>query len=297
MEQLNIKIIGLGEGGARAVNKMLAAKIGFGKQVEYICVGTDENILLTSNTRKNIFLNRDITTLYKNFTDALQDAKLIFIVGGLGSNAARGAVPIITSCAKNFGAVTVAFFCRPFVLENVLRKENAQCTLKNLRGKVDTLFILPAEKLFILRINQPQVSLDELFDVADDIFCNGVKIFLDMLTDSGNNLVLFKWGNAAFGYGSAKNALDAIKAAVKFPILDEDDVKGASIILVRLVGGKTIKLGAIDAVNNFIKARLKPDAEFFSQEDVDSTLGDKIFASIVFTRNTGAHMDVRPSPR
>lgn len=284
MENLSVKVIGLGEGGARAVNKMLAAKIGNGKQVEYICVGTDENILLTSTTRKNIFLNRDITTLYKNFADALQDAKLIFIVGGLGSNAARVSVPIITSYARNFDAVTVALVCRPLVLENILRKENAQYTLKNLRGKVDTLFILPAEKLFIFRINQAQVSLDELFDVADDIFCHGVKIFLDMLSDNGNNLVLFKWGNVAFGYDSATNALDAIKAAVKFPTLAEDDLKTASIVLIRLVGGKTIKLGAIEAANNFIKARLKPDAEFFSQEDVDSTLGDKIFASIIFTR-------------
>ena len=284
MEQLGIKIFGLGDGGARALNKMLAAGVGKGKRVDFISVGNDENIMLTSSTRKNIFLNRDITTLYKNFADALQGARLVFIVTGLGSNAARVAVPIITSCAKNIGAVIVAFTCRPSVLENVVRKANADYTLKNLRGKVDTLFTLPAEKLFVFRINQAQVSLAELFDVADDIFCRGVKIFLDMLDDSDESLVLFKWGNATFGYGSATNALDAVKAAVNFPTLAADDLPHASIVLLRLTSGKSLKLGAIGAATDFIKARLKSDAEIFSQEDIDPALGDKIFASIIFSR-------------
>ena len=112
MKNLNIKIVGLGDGGARAIGKMIAAGVGKGKGVEFIAIGNDENIMLTSSARKNIFLNRDLTTIYKSVTDALDGTKLIFIVGGLGSNAARSAVPIILSRAKNFGAMTVAFVCR-----------------------------------------------------------------------------------------------------------------------------------------------------------------------------------------
>ena len=277
--KINIKIVGLGEGGAKAISKMIAAGIGKNKSVEFIAIGNDENIMLTSTARKNIFLNRDLTTIYKSIADALQDANLIFIVAGLASNAARAAVPIITSCAKK--AVTVAFVCKPSILENSSRKMNAEYTLKNLRGKVDTLFIMPAEKFFIFCINRPQISLHELFDVADDIFCQGVKIFLDMLDTSHE---LFKWGNAAFGYGEATTALDAIKLAAKFPTLEADELKHAQGIFVHLTSGTPLSLSSIDAVNKFIKAQLQPDAEYFLQEKIIPSFMEKIFASIVCTR-------------
>ena len=288
MENLSIKIVGLGEGGAKAVNKMLAAHVGKGKTVEFLTVGNDENIMLTSSTRKNLFLNRDLTTIYKNFAEALSGAKLIFIVGGLGGNASRSAVPVIISCAKNLGAVTVALFCRPFVLENVLRKTNAARTLENLRGKVDTLIVLPAEKFFLFRMKQPQVSIAELFDVADDIFCRGVKIFLDMLSDKDKTLALFRWGNAAFGYGEATTALDAIKSAATFPTLEENDLSEATAVFVHVTSGKSLTTASLDAATNFIKDKLQPDAEFFSQEETSPALGDKVFAAIILTRKENA---------
>ncbi|MBQ6296967.1 MAG: hypothetical protein IJK81_04655 [Selenomonadaceae bacterium] len=279
--EINIKIVGLGEGGAKAISKMIAAGVGKNKSVEFIAIGNDENIMLTSTARKNIFLNRDLTTVYKSIADALQDAKIIFIVAGLASNAARAAVPIITSCAKNSKAVTVAFVCKPSILENSSRKMNAEHTLNNLRGKVDTLFVMPAEKFFIFCINRPQISLTELFDVADDIFCQGVKIFLDMLDTSHE---LFKWGNAAFGYGEATTAIDAIKIAANFPTLEEDELKNAQGIFVHLTSGTPLSLNSIDAVNKFIKTQLQPDAEFFLQEKIIPSFMEKIFASIVCTR-------------
>lgn len=282
---LNIKIVGLGDGGTKAIGKMLAAGVGKNLGVEFIAVGNDENIMLLSSARKNIFLNRDPVTLHKNFVEALTGAQLIFIVGGLG-NVARRTLPIVTSCAKNFGAVTVAFICKPFVLENFLRKTNAEQTLANLRDRVNTLFVVPAEKFFLFRMNQKEISLDELFDVADEVFCHGVKIFLDMLPACDETFLLFKWGNAAFGYGEGKTALDAIKKAATFPTFDDDDIKNATGIFVRLVSGKTMKLSSVEAANNFIKEKLSPDAEFFSQEDKDSALAEKVFASIILARKT-----------
>ena len=281
MEQLNVKIVGLGEGGAKTINKLIAAGVWKNKSVEFIAIGNDENIMLTSTTRKNIFLNRDLTTIYKSIADALQGAKIIFIVAGLGSTAARTAIPIITSCAKNSNAKIVTFVCKPSILENSSRKMNAEQTLNSLRGKVDTLFILPAEKFFIFCINRPQISLHELFDVADDILCQGVKIFLDMLDISPE---LFKRSNAAFGYGEATTALDAIKLAVKFPILEEDELQHAKGIFVRITSGTPLSLNSSDAVNKFIKEKLQPDAEFFLQEKVIPSLNEKFFASIICTR-------------
>lgn len=286
MNAFNIKVVGLGDGGARAINKMLAAGVGKGLAIDFISVGSDENILLTGTTRKNIFLNRDMTTLYKNFTDNLRGANLIIIVGGLGGNAAKAAVPIITSCAKTLDAKIVAFMCRPFVVENAMRKSNAQYTLKNLLGKVDTIFTLTAEKFLLFRIKQPQVSVSELFEVAEDIFCQGVKIFLDILGEK--NPTLTTWGNAAFGYGTGETSIEAIKSAAKFPTLAEDEIKNASKVFVRLSAGKNFKLGATESAKNFIREQLKSDAEFFSREDVDPSLGDKIFAAIILNRTEAA---------
>ena len=277
-----IKIIGLGEGGSKAITKMMNAGVGKDKAVEFIAIGNDENILLTSTARKNIFLNRDLTTIYKSIADALQGAKLIFIVAGLASNAARISIPIITSCAKTSDAATVAFVCKPSILENTSRKTTAEYTLNNLRGKVDTLFVMPAEKFFIFCINRPQISLVELFDVADDIFCRGVKIFLNML---GTNPELLKWGNAAFGYGEATTALDAIKLAVQFPMSEEDELKTVQKIFVRLKSGTPLPLSSINAVNKFIKDQLQADVKIFLQEKVVPSLGEKVFASMICKRN------------
>lgn len=281
---INIKIVGLGEGGAKIINKLIQAGVSQNKSIDYFAIGNDENIMLTSLARRNVFLNRDLTLIYKSIFDALAGSKLIFIVGGLASNVARSAVPIITSYAKTYDALTVALFCKPSILENKLRKTNADYTLNNLRGKVDTLSVVPAEKFFVFRINQPQISLHELFDVADEVFYQGVKIFIDMLSDNDTKLELFKWNNAAFGYGEATTALEAIKLAAKFPTLEEDEFKTAQKVFVRLTSGNPLSRSSIEAANKFIKAQLQKDAEFLSKSNVVPLLGERIFASIICKR-------------
>ena len=271
----DIKIVGIGEGGAKIINKLTQAGIDKKKSVEFIAIGNDENIMLTSPARKNIFLNRDLTIVYKSIFEALECAKVIFIVAGLAGNAAKSAIPIIMSYAKTYNTLTVVFVCKPSVLENSTRKTNSEYTMNYLR-EVNTLFVVPAEKFFVLRINQPQISLQELFEVADEVFCQGVKILLD-LND-------FKFGNAAFGYGEATNAIEAIKIAAKFPTLEENDLKTAKKVFLGLKSGKPLTLSSIDAANKFIKAQMPPEAEFNSRADVVPLFGEKIFASIICTR-------------
>ena len=278
--EVNIKIVGLGEGGARAISKMIAAGVGRNKSVEFIAIGNDENILLTSTARKNIFLNRDMAMIYKNIFDALNGAKIIFIVGGLAGNAARISVPIIVSFAKTYDAATVAFICKPSVLENVTRKINADYTLNHLR-EVDTLFAVPAEKFFMFCINRPQISLAELFDVADDIFCRGVKNFLEIIS---KDVSLSKRGNAAFGYGDGATALDAVKLAAKFPTLEDDELKTAQKVFLHLASGTPLPLSSLDAAQKFIKNQLQPEAEFLSREEINPLFGEKVFATIICTR-------------
>ena len=273
MDTNKIKIVGVGEGGARAVGKMIASGLlGKNKNVDFVSVGKDENILLVSATPNNILLNRDAPTIYKSISANLRDAKIVILIAGLGGSAATGALPRIISFAKNNNATTIAFANLPFVLENVERKKNAEYCLNCLR-EVDTAFILPAEKFFLFRLYQREISVGELFEVANEIFSVGAKILVDMTADKNAPL---KLGKAAFGYGYGATALEAIKNAVKFPALDPDELSQAKKIYVRVTGGNDTP------AKNFIKKIIAPDAKLFWQ--VDNLRGEKILAAIVFSK-------------
>lgn len=272
MENLNVKVVGLGEGGARAISQMISEGVGKDKAVSFAAIGNDENILLSSTSRENVFLNRDSTTIYKRISSALRGAKIIFIVAGVGSSAAVQALPIAISCARNNNAAIIAFVNRPSVFENETRKRNAEFCLNVLHRDADTVFDMPTEKFFLFRLNQPQVALMELFDVANDVFCRGADIFFELI---GNAPVT--WGDAAFGYGYGANALDAIKAAVNFPLLEQNELRQAQRLFVRLTSKKDT------SAKNFIKKLLRPDAEIIWRAD-NIAAGDKIMASIVFSR-------------
>lgn len=268
MDRTKIKIVGIGEGGARAVGRMIAAGVGKNRDVDFVAVGKDENILLTSAAPVNIFLNRDAPTIYKNISAALRDAKIVIIVAGLGGSAAVGAIPRIISFAKNNNAATIAFVNKPFVLESAERKKNAAYCLNCLHD-VDTSFTFPAEKFFLFRLYKKEISVGELFEVANEIFCAGAKIILDM------NDADLKLGAARFGYGYGASVFEAIKSAVNFPALEPDDIKRAKKIFVRHTGGDDKQS------KNFIRGIIQPDAKLFWQ--VDNSRGEKIFASIVFS--------------
>ena len=267
----NIKVVGIGDSGARAIGKMIKAGIGMTGGVDFAAVGNDENLLLTSAAKTNIFLNRDSTLIYKRISAALRGAKVVVLVTGAGSSAATKAIPQIISCAKNQNSTVVAFVNRPFVLENDARKAHAEFCLNILHRDADTIFDVPTEKFFVFRLHQSQVSLNEIFDVANDTFAQGVNIFLDMISKAAS---LDKWGSAAFGCGLGVTALDAIKAAVKFPLIDLDELKNTSKIFVRLTGGDDT------SAKNFIRKKIKPDAKLFWR--VDGSSAGKILASIVF---------------
>lgn len=273
MDKLKIKVVGVGEGGAKAVGKMIAASVGMGKDVEFITIGNDENLLLVSAAKTNIFLNRDSTMIYKRITAALRGANVVVVVAGAGSTAAMKALPEIISCAKNQNATIAAFVNRPFILENAARKNNAEFCLNILHREADTIFDVPTEKFFVFRLHQMQVSLAEVFEAANDVFAQGVDIFLDMVSKDDS---FGKWGNAAFGCGLGFSALDAVKAAVKFPLLDGDEIKRAPKIFVRVTGGNDVP------AKKFIQDMIGADAKLFWR--VDNVASDKIFASIVFGR-------------
>ncbi len=287
MKNLNVKIVGLGEGGARAVSRMMNARVGQKISAGFVAIGNDENILLTTLTKTNIFLNRDSMTIQKNISEALGDANFIVIVAGLGSTAAARSIPLILSHAHSHKAATVAFVNLPSTLEKNSRHENAAHCLSDL-AKADTLFTLSSEKLFLFRLNCKEIQLNDLFAVADEIFCNGVKNFLDaLISEKKLSASDVKFGNAAFAYGEAEgneSALAAMTNAVKFKLLDPDELKRTPKIIARVTGGDLFFKSSADEAKKFLKEQISGNAKFFWLVDKDSTVGDKVCVSIMFTR-------------
>lgn len=286
MKNLNVKIVGLGDGGARAISKMMAVGIGKKFSAEFVAVGNDENLLLVSTAQKNIFLNRDNVTIQKNLSEALDGAKIIFIVAGIGGSAATRAIPLIMSHAKKLKASTVAFVNLPSALENKSRRENSFSCLNEL-ATADALFTVPAEKFFLFRLNQREVSLNDLFTVADDIFLHGVKNFLATLGAAEKFSNVVKWGNAGFCYGEAEgidSALEAVKDALKFPTLDLNELKNSPKVLIHVTGGDLFFKTTADVAKKFFKDEISSEAKLLWIVDKDSTVVKKVCASIVYSR-------------
>ena len=284
MNNLNVKIVGLGEGGARAVSRMMTAHVGQKLSADFVAVGNDENLLLTTATHTNIFLNRDRATVQKNIFDALDGANFVVLVAGLGSTAAARSIPLILSQTHKSKARTVVFANLPSKLENQSRHENAAHCLSDL-VKTDTVFAVPAEKFFLFRLNRKEISLKDLFTVADEIFCNGVKNYLDALTGE-KNLDALKLGDAAFCYGEAEgidSTVDALKAALKFPALDVDELKRATKIFIRVTGGELFFKTTADNAKKFFRDEVT-DAKVIWRVDKDSDIVNKVRATIMFTR-------------
>jgi len=284
MKNLNVKVVGLGEGGARAVSRIMNSHVGDKISAGFVAVGNDENLLLTTATKTNIFLNRDAVTVQKNISDALDGANFVVLVSGLGSTAAARAIPLIMSHAHKIKARTVAFVNLPSKLENHSRHENAAHCLSDL-AKADSVFAVPAEKFFLFRLNRKEISLKDLFAVADEIFCNGVKNFLDALTGEKTSDTL-KFGDAAFCYGEAEgidSSVDAVKAALKFPALDVDELKRATKIFIRVTGGELFFKTTADAAKKFFRDEVT-DTKVIWRVDKDPAVVNKVCASIMFTR-------------
>ena len=297
MKNPNVKVVGLGEGGARAVSRMMNSHVGEKLSADFVAVGNDENLLLTSATKTNIFLNRDGATVKRQLSEALDGANFIVLAAGLGSTAAMRSIPIILSHAHKHKAQTVAFVNMPSKLEKNSRHENAAHCLSDL-AKADSVFAVPAEKFFLFRLNRKEISLKDLFTVADEIFCNGVKNFLDALADEKKPADVLKFGDAAFCYGEAEgidSTVDALKAALKFPLLDVDELKRAPKIFIRVTGGELFFKTTADAAKKFFRDEVT-DTKVIWRVDKDSAIVNKVRASIMFTRPLAPSADKSTFP-
>jgi len=292
-----IKVVGIGGGGNNTINRM--SEVGI-TGTEMIAVNTDAQDLLYTNSAQKILIGKQLTlglgagSMPKVGEDAakeseheikekLQGADMIFITCGLGGGTGTGAAPVIAEVAKKQGALTVAIVTLPFEMEGQRRYENAMVGLEKLENLVDTLIVIPNDKLLELA---PDLPLQTAFKVADEILTNAVKGVSELVTKAGLvNLdfadiktVMGKGGVAMIGVGesdSANRAVEAVEKAIGNPLLDVD-ITGANGALINVAGGRDMTLEEARKVVETISEKLDPEAKIIwgaqISEDLDKTI-------------------------
>ena len=296
-QRASIKVIGAGGAGNNTVNRIMEVGV---KGAEIIAINTDAQDLLYTNAHKKVLIGKEITSglgagsIPKVGEDAARESEselkrlmkntdLAFITCGLGGGTGTGSVPVIAEVAKKAGALTVAIVTLPFEMEGNRRYENAIFGLERLEKIVDTLIVIPNDKLLELA---PELPLQTAFRVADEILTNAVKGVAEMVTKAGLvNLdfadlkaVMSDGGVALIGVGESdgeNRALEAVDKAIHNPLLDAD-ISGASGALINIIGGPDMTLAESKSVVEAVSQSLSEDAKVIwgaqVSEDMDKTL-------------------------
>ncbi|MGM0365757.1 MAG: cell division protein FtsZ [Actinomycetota bacterium] len=297
-----IRVIGIGGGGSNAVNRMMEDNIN---GCEFIAINTDAQALMMSNADKKILIgesglgagsNPEIGRVateksIDSIKEAVQDADMVFITCGEGGGTGTGAAPVIASVAKEMGCLTVAVVTKPFTFEGSKRMVTAEEGIKELSGKVDTLIIIPNDKL--LEISDENTTLLNAFRLADDVLKAGIRGVTDLITLPGLiNLdfadvkaVIKDAGNALLGDGVASGENRAIKAAQKAinsPLI-EASIEGAKGILLNISGGPDLKLFEVNEAAEIIRNAASSDSNIIFGAVIDENMNDKIKVTIIAT--------------
>ncbi|MBM3712293.1 MAG: cell division protein FtsZ [Actinobacteria bacterium] len=295
-----INVIGIGGGGSNTVNRMMEDNIS---GCEFIAINTDAQALMMSNADKKVLIGetglgagsnpelgriaaeKSIDTL----KEIVKDSDMVFITCGEGGGTGTGAAPIIASIAKECGCLTVAVVTKPFTFEGKKRMMQAMEGIRNLKGKVDTLIIIPNDKL--LEIADENTTLLNAFRLADNVLKAGIRGVTDLITlpglinlDFADIKVIIKdAGTAILGDGIASGENRAIKAAqlaIKNPLID-NSIDGAQGILLNISGGPDLKLFEVNEAAEVIRNAASPDANIIFGAVIDESMNDKIKVTII----------------
>jgi cell division protein FtsZ len=277
-----IKVIGLGGGGCNAVTRMVRENI---QGVEFIAMNTDAQALAICEAPQCVQLGAKLTKglgvggdhivgtkAAEENRDDLKDlvtgADMVFVTAGMGGGTGTGAAPVVAEIAKNSGALTIAVVTKPFTFEGTHRCEVAEDGISNLLDKVDTLIIIPNDRL--LALCDQKTGVDSAFRLADDVLRHGVQAIAEVITTPGMiNLdfadvkAIMKDAGPAWmsiGRGTGQNrAVDAAKEALASPLLDVS-IEGSKAVLFNVVGGSTLTLHEVNQAADVIKGAVDPDA-------------------------------------
>ena len=300
-----IKVIGVGGAGNNAVNRMVESGI---KNVEFIAVNTDRQALVLSKAASKIQIGEKITRglgaganpdigaqaaeeSKTEITEALRGADMVFVTAGMGGGTGTGAAPIVAATAKEMGILTIGVVTKPFTFEGKKRLAQAERGVASLKGKVDTLVVIPNDKL--LQVIDRKTSMIEAFRMADDILRQGVQGISDLISVPGViNLdfadvrtIMLNQGMAHMGIGCASGenrAEDAAKQAIQSPLL-ETSIEGARGIIINITGGSDMGLHEANTAAELVQRSADPEANIIFGTVIDDSMGDEIQITVIAT--------------
>lgn len=298
-----IKVVGVGGGGVNALNRMIESGL---RGVEFVAINTDAQALLMSEAHVKLDIGRELTRGLGAGADpevgkraaedhedeieaALRGADMVFVTAGEGGGTGTGAAPIVARVAKRVGALTVGVVTKPFGFEGKRRMQQAERGIEALRGEVDTLIVVPNQRL--LEIANKAVSVVDAFNTADDVLRAGVQGITDLITTPGLiNLdfadvksVMQGAGSALMGIGTAKGEDRAVRAAemaVSSPLL-EASIDGAHGVLLLVQGASDLGLHEIDEAARLVQEAVSPEANIIYGTTIDDTLGDEVRITVI----------------
>ena len=304
-----IRVIGVGGGGNNAVDRMIDAGI---KSAEFVAMNTDYQALIRSKAELKIQLGAELTKglgagadpsigekaaqeSIDQIKEVLQDNDLVFITAGMGGGTGTGAPPVVASIAREMGILTVAVVTKPFNFEGKKRMENAEKGIENLRQYVDTLVIIPNEKL--LSVVPKGTPIVKAFQVADDVLRQGIQGISDLIVNPAlinldfNDVrtVMSDKGLAHMGIGCGEGenrTLEAVRQAVQSPLL-ETDIEGATGVIINVTGGLDISLSEVAEASKLVQDVVDSSANIIFGAGVDEELGDKVVVTIIATGFNG----------
>jgi cell division protein FtsZ len=311
-----IKVIGIGGAGGNAVNTMISYNL---RGVDFIAANTDAQALEASASPVKIQLGAEVTKGLGAGSDPevgkqaaletrdllreqLQGADMVFITAGLGGGTGTGGAPIAAEIAKELGALTVAVVTKPFQFEGKRRNGQADAGIAELRQTVDTLIIVPNQRL--LSLAGRNIPLIEAFKKADDILYHAVKGISDLIMVPGLiNLdfadvksIMSQMGLALMGTGTASGenrAVEAAQRAISSPLLEDNTIQGARGVLLNITGGPDMTLYEIHEASSLIQAEAHEDANIIFGTVVDESMGDEIRITVIATGFENAAMAAR----
>ena len=301
----NIKVIGVGGGGNNAVNRMVDNQI---KGVQFLAVNTENQVLELSKADVTIQIGEKVTKglgaganpqigeeaaqeSREEITKALEGADMVFVTAGMGGGTGTGAAPIVAECAKEVGALTVGVVTKPFAFEGKRRRAAAEKGIEFLTQKVDTIIVIPNDKL--LQVVDKKCSVSDAFSKADEVLRQGIKGISDLIQIPGLiNLdfadvktIMTNQGEALMGIGEGtgeNRAADAAKMAINSPLL-ETSIDGAKGILLNISGSSELGIFEVNEAAQIISDAADPDASIIFGSVIDESLGDKVQVTVVAT--------------
>lgn len=308
-----IKVIGVGGGGNNAVNRMILSDI---RSASFVAINTDKQALFLSKATQRIQIGEKLTKglgagadpeigrqaaeeSKAVISEALKDTDLVFITAGMGGGTGTGAAPVIASIAKEMGILTVAVVTKPFAFEGRKRMVNAEIGIATLRKSVDTLVVIPNDKLVE---NYPaDITMVDAFKAADEVLRQGIQGISDIIVfPSLINLdfadvksIMKNRGMAHMGLGVGRGenrTIDAIRQAVYSPLL-ETTIEGASGVIINITGGVDLTMGEVNQAVMLVQKVIDPEAGIIFGADIRENIDDEVQVTIIATG-----FDAPPSP-